>query len=58
MKVREPMLKEALDNMWNAECYPENPRPAEALPDPSTAALESLKAVQQANREYARKAGY
>ncbi|MDZ7670891.1 MAG: hypothetical protein U5Q16_16250 [Gammaproteobacteria bacterium] len=51
------MLKEALDNMWNAEMYLRTRRPAEALPY-EYAALELLKAVQQANRQYTRKAGY
>jgi len=51
------MLKEAVDNMWNAEMYLSTRRPQEALPY-EYAALELLKAVQQANRQYTRKAGY
>lgn len=51
------MLKEALDNMWNAEMYLRTRQPADALPF-EYAALELLKAVQQANRQYTRKAGY
>jgi hypothetical protein len=51
------MLKEAVDNMWNAELYLSTRRPEEALPY-EYAALELLKAVQQANRQYTRKAGY
>lgn len=51
------MLKEAVDNMWNAEMYLSTRRPEEALPY-EYAALELLKAVQQANRQYTRKAGY
>ena len=51
------MLKEAVDNMWNAELYLRTRRPEEALPY-EYAALELLKAVQQANRQYTRKAGY
>lgn len=51
------MLKEAVDNMWNAELYLSTRRPEDALPY-EYAALELLKAVQQANRQYTRKAGY
>lgn len=51
------MLKESIDNMWNAEMYLSIRRPEEALPY-EYAALELLKAVQQANRQYTRKAGY
>lgn len=51
------MLKEAVDNMWNAELYLRTRQPEKALPF-EYAALELLKAVQQANRQYTRKAGY
>jgi|AntRauTorcE11897_2_1112592.scaffolds.fasta_scaffold00622_10 hypothetical protein len=51
------LLKQSLDNMWNAEMYLRIRRPQEALPY-EYAALEYLKAVQQANRQYTRKAGY
>lgn len=51
------LLKQSLDNMWNAEMYLRTRRPKEALPY-EYAALEYLKAVQQANRQYTRKAGY
>lgn len=51
------MLKQALDNMWNAERYLRTNRPEEALPF-EYAALELLKKVQQADRRYTRKAGY
>ncbi|MEX0719597.1 MAG: hypothetical protein WD059_02940 [Balneolaceae bacterium] len=51
------MLKQALDHMWNAERYLRTNRPAEALPF-EYAALELLKKVQQADRQYTRKAGY
>lgn len=51
------MLKQALDNMWNAELHLRTKNPKEALPY-EYKALELLKEVQQANRQYTRKAGY
>ncbi|MFA5668856.1 MAG: DUF4175 family protein [Balneolaceae bacterium] len=51
------LLKQALDNMWNAELHLRTKNPKEALPY-EYKALELLKAVQQANRQYTRKAGY
>ena len=51
------LLKEALDNMWSAEMYLRTNRPEEALAY-EYQALELLKEVQQADRQYSRKAGY
>ncbi len=51
------MLKESLANMWDAELYLRTHRPETALPY-EYRALELLKQVQQANRQYVRKVGY
>lgn len=51
------LLKESLANMWDAERYLRTYRPEEALPY-EYQALELLKSVQQANRQYVRKVGY
>lgn len=51
------MLKDALDNMWNSELYLRTKDPETSLPY-QYQALELLKKVQQANRQYTRKAGY
>lgn len=50
------MLQQALAHMWNAELYLRTNRPDEALPH-EYEALELLKQVQQANRQYLRKSG-
>lgn len=51
------MLKEALANMWSAELYLRTKDPKTSLPY-QYQALELLKKVQQADRQYTRKAGY
>lgn len=51
------MLQQALAHMWNAELFLRTNRPDEALPH-EYEALELLKQVQQANRQYLRKSGY
>ncbi|MEX0660767.1 MAG: hypothetical protein WEA58_01905 [Balneolaceae bacterium] len=50
------MLQQALAHMWNAELFLRTNRPDEALPH-EYEALELLKQVQQADRQYLRKSG-
>lgn len=50
------LLKQALDNMWQAELYLRLFEPEKSLPY-EFKALDLLKRVQQANRQYKRKAG-